>query len=575
MRNRRDRRDLTSTRLGFLLQARGPKDFVFPHSRRPPASRVPGLGRRGVILISSYLLLSFFLIYSSAITTRTANQTLAATHLKDRFLTMNLAQAAADQLREDLYKFVTGQVYQGACASDAKCALKWLDQFNSVATGTMGTADMGPPFSLQSDPANGIKGLGVSGNRRSVTMPVFSGMDSNTTTLGCPPLCSGRAWIERVASTAPADPLAARDVTISAQAQVGSVAKTIQAVYRVDLGVSEIFRYAYFVNNMGWFTARNASQITVNGDVRTNGDMVFSSENSALTSSPSTGEYTKISVNGDLYAAQNPDLLRLGSSSTVTGLITSTTTTSRGYQGHADPTQASTGSDVLPADSWLAYWNMKSSSLSPNPRARTARRVVSPSQPAIGPSGTPSPVLPLGSGWNSDYRRVAQQGHSTVTKVDQQFNVGQDVQPMPYLGDLALYKSLAKSYKGGHSTLKQGGTTIVDAVYEGPDGSPNTGDEKRPLVLDGTVTPLVIDGPVVVPGDVIIKGKVSGRGTIYSGRNVHVVGNVTYQDPPSLPALERDASDGTIRQVGGTGLLSNLGRVCDDGRYLAPGGGNC
>ena len=53
--------------------------------------------------------------------------------------------------------------------------------------------------------------------------------------------------------------------------------------------------------------------------------------------------------------------------------------------------------------------------------------------------------------------------------------------------------------------------------------------------MDGTDKPIRINGPVVVAGDVIIKGKVTGQGTIYSGRNIHIIGNLTYVDPPSWP----------------------------------------
>ncbi len=101
-----------------------------------------------------------------------------------------------------------------------------------------------------------------------------------------------------------------------------------------------------------------------------------------------------------------------------------------------------------------------------------------------------------------------------------QYNA-QEVVPMPYLGDLDYYKTVVTNAGG---QIKQGGSVIVDAVLEGD------------IVLVGTPSnPIEINGPVVITGDVLIKGVVKGQGTIYAGRNVHILGNITYDDPPVWP----------------------------------------
>ncbi|MCP4650551.1 MAG: hypothetical protein GY853_10790 [PVC group bacterium] len=102
----------------------------------------------------------------------------------------------------------------------------------------------------------------------------------------------------------------------------------------------------------------------------------------------------------------------------------------------------------------------------------------------------------------------------------------QQLLDMPYLGDLNYYKGLAATHNG---TIKQGGATVVTNVL----------DDK--IVLIGTdANPIEIDGPVVVTGDVLIKGKVSGQGTIYSGRNMHIIGSVQYVDGPSWTKPDTD-----------------------------------
>ncbi len=58
------------------------------------------------------------------------------------------------------------------------------------------------------------------------------------------------------------------------------------------------------------------------------------------------------------------------------------------------------------------------------------------------------------------------------------------------------------------------------------------------IVLEGeSDQPILIDGPVVVTNNLIIKGTISGKGTIYSGRNTYIAGDLVYKDPPSSPPV--------------------------------------
>ncbi len=101
---------------------------------------------------------------------------------------------------------------------------------------------------------------------------------------------------------------------------------------------------------------------------------------------------------------------------------------------------------------------------------------------------------------------------------------------MPIIGDISSLAGMA----GGR--ISQQGTDLVVNVYDGPgpDNTAGTADDHC-LVLDGTAAPIVIQGAVVVKGDLIIRGRVSGQGTIYAGRNVHIVGGLTYVNAPAWP----------------------------------------
>ena len=110
---------------------------------------------------------------------------------------------------------------------------------------------------------------------------------------------------------------------------------------------------------------------------------------------------------------------------------------------------------------------------------------------------------------------------------------------MPYLGQLEGYRELAREQ---HGTIKQGGKTIIDAVYSGagPSGVEDAAD-KGCIVLIGTSSnPLQINGPVVVDKDVVIGGVVTGQGAIYAGRNIHIIQNVTYKNGPSWSHPDSD-----------------------------------
>jgi hypothetical protein len=55
---------------------------------------------------------------------------------------------------------------------------------------------------------------------------------------------------------------------------------------------------------------------------------------------------------------------------------------------------------------------------------------------------------------------------------------------------------------------------------------------------------VVVDGPVVVRENTVLKGWVTGRGTIYTGRNLYVAGDVMYWNPPSnAPGLRPNTGE--------------------------------
>ena len=224
------------------------------------------------------------------------------------------------------------------------------------------------------------------------------------------------------------------------------------------------------------------STITANGGVRANGDM-------SLSQSPK--------VNGDVYAAVNEELGVPGDITNGTGTMDNKSTYRSSQYGTTD-------------------------------RAR-------PLQKSSDDGGYNAPT--------------------TVTPADLtarlHANLAEGID-MPWISGLNEYIEYGKELK---SSLRQGGTYYINNANPGDpnygyyQGTGPSGDASLPdnhaLVLEGTQTnPIRINGPVVVSNDVVIKGYVTGQGTIYSSRNIHIVGNIQYVNPPNWANKEAASGNG-------------------------------
>ena len=273
---------------------------------------------------------------------------------------------------------------------------------------------------------------------------------------------------------------AAAIVILRATAFVGTngvhaspISSTIEERIRFALMRSRVFDNAYFVNNYGWF---QGSAITANGDVRANGNLYLDSG---------------CTVNGRAYAAKNEELNVIG------------TIQNKGKM-----------------QSRSEYW-----------------------------SGCGSFARPSSPTWaGGDYYGGGYEAPTSVTTTDlnNRLYPYQDELTMPYISDLSEYIKYAQdaggkisggiSYKlDAQGNVTQTSLGTINAHYDGagPSGNSNLSD-KGALVLEGTASnPIVIDGPVVVDSDVVIRGYVKGQGTIYSGRNIHIVGTIQYVNGPT------------------------------------------
>lgn len=323
----------------------------------------------------------------------------------------------------------------------------------------------------------------------------------------------------------------------------GEPAMTADVTANFELARSGVFDYTYFINNYGWMDGFQPSWLLINGDMRANGNFDFLN-----------GSGT---INGSLIAANNTKL-----SPPATGLV------------NQAPLKQST------AD----YRNTVNNAGTPH---RTRMRQAY--DPAIhGAVGTAQfeqwRDLVFMSDAQIQNNRLfgAAIQDSRGTQGWQRTTLGAtpvmdmlDSRPseeivMPDLSDLNRYIELSNDYQNdralwtdgtanpnfmGNSgsaspTLPSGAPNpnysgaFLD-VWQDPDGSgPLPGAYVR-LTTDGVfngsalligtaANPIRIHGPVTFTQDVAIKGVIQGQGTIYTGRNTHIIGSLRYANPPDF-----------------------------------------
>ncbi|MDO5317771.1 MAG: hypothetical protein Q4G65_04010 [bacterium] len=261
----------------------------------------------------------------------------------------------------------------------------------------------------------------------------------------------------------------------------------IEELFRFGTGRSKVFDYAYFVNNYGWF---KGSGNTANGDVRANGNMYLDAN---------------CTINGYVYAAYNQEL---------------------GVRG--------TVQNYGKMDSRSAYWSSSKTSTQSRPTSPTSNGGV---------TWAGGYEAPVSAATTADLR-----GRIVDNSSDAKYNSDDRERGivMPWIGDLDQYVEYSREMGGTLSggirySMNTDGTVVQkqnDTINAHFDGAGPSGDatlsDRGSIVLEGTAAnPIRINGPVVIDSDVVIKGYVTGQGTIYSGRNIHIVGNIQYKNPPS------------------------------------------
>ena len=268
-----------------------------------------------------------------------------------------------------------------------------------------------------------------------------------------------------------------------------TVSATIQERVFFGTGQSRVFDNAYFVNNYGWMSGN----FTINGEFRANGNV--SLKQGAV-------------VNGFIYAAPNAEI-------GAAGTVTASSTSIYGQSSYRSKVGTRARYDIGNLDELGSYHPASANG------SITRATLNADGSVASGTRTSDDPAKPI-------------------------VNEYSDPVEMPFVSDLEPYIEFAQENNGSLSFpastyTDDGGNTYgtpagtVSAHYSGagPSGDASLGDVGSLLLVGTASNPIRIDGPVVVDGDIIIKGYVTGQGTIYAGRNIHIIGDIKYVNEPS------------------------------------------
>lgn len=323
--------------------------------------------------------------------------------------------------------------------------------------------------------------------------------------------------------------------------------KTVDVTARFELERSQVFDYTYFINNYGWMDGFGPTNLYVNGDMRSNANFNF------LNGSPT--------VNGSIYAALNDKL-----SPRAVGLLNTQPVKMDNptYAAHTMPNPPKLGgeSDAAYAARIAYYQNMQNS--------RRRQAYTSGTHGATGSAAFEENrdfVFQSTGEIQADRVFGAVAADSTGVRSWTRTSVGQtavsnmlDTNPtkeivMPDLNDLNTYIARSQAYVDNNSHFGNGATPNPNSgkgayveVYNGATGTYQRLDTNGVItgsaVLVGTeANPIRIHGPVTVTQDVVIKGFVEGQGTLYSGRNTHIVGSIRYKNGPDFRGANPNAVD--------------------------------
>lgn len=300
----------------------------------------------------------------------------------------------------------------------------------------------------------------------------------------------------------------------------------VQACFQ--LSRSKVFDYTYFVNNYGWMDGFGVNDLIVNGDMRSNGNFNFTN------GSPT--------VNGSVVACENNKLVPAAAGIVNTPPVKWSNSTyianennqSRWRPGYSSSVFGDYGSTSFANSANYLFDSSEAPVLSPG----------TPDSLTINGNLTGAAIMDV----NGTRRWSEENLGANYPTVTLDPNPTQEV-VMPDLSDINTYVTQSQTYVDEKQFFQDGSANpqygqgayvqVWNPALNGGNGAYTTvstaGVVTGSASLIGTSShPILIHGPVTFTQDAVVKGTVSGQGTIYAGRNVHIVGSIQYANPPNF-----------------------------------------
>jgi hypothetical protein len=324
------------------------------------------------------------------------------------------------------------------------------------------------------------------------------------------------------------------DLNGNGQIDPGEPQKVVDVSYTFALARSQVFDYAYFVNNYGWMDGFGPNDLVVNGDMRANGNFsitdgaptingsVFAAQNNNLVPASqgvvnaapvkwTNSQYATNQASADPMAADNEDRWRPAYNATADGAYGSALYAQTGqtvFDANGQILNNQLAGTALGDITGLRSWTSSSPGVATTTQLSSTptQQVVMPDLNNVGsPSDAPDP--------NGSYCAQSE----AYTDPTQTYSDG-TTNPLYGQGAfLQVWNSAANAGAGAYQTLTTSGVVSGSAIAVGT-----------------AAHPILIHGPVTVTQDLVITGNVSGQGTVYTGRNVQITGSIVYTNKPDF-----------------------------------------
>ena len=296
--------------------------------------------------------------------------------------------------------------------------------------------------------------------------------------------------------------------------------KIVDVKFELKLQRSEVFDFVKFTNNYGYATGFTPASLIINGDIKSNGNHTMLS-----------GTFTN---NGSLMATPNAKLSQ-DFEGVISGIPVKLAATTDATQ------QAAGGGTADNQARWRQAYDPVKHGARNSLQYQLWKDIIFDSTATVNAGEVDGAMLKDKDG---------SRGWSLQSLADTLSTTNLDSQAskeivMPDLSDISVYQAQSTAYIDDKQTYGDGSSNPNYNQGAWLDVWNSSTNSYQRLTTNGNVVgsaiivgsaahPIKIHGPVTVSQDAVIKGTLSGQGTIYTGRNVHVVGSIRYNTKPDF-----------------------------------------